>query len=99
MAMTCILPSVIVPVLSRMAVSVAARHSSASALRISAPIADDRPMPATTAVGVASPSAQGHDITSTVVAAIMAAGRLGCGPKASHSAKVMAAIPSMAGTK
>ena len=56
------------PVLSSTTVSTRCRFSSASAFLNSTPILAPRPVPTMMATGVASPSAQGQEITSTEMA-------------------------------
>ncbi len=94
---TCITPVVSVPVLSRTTVVIAREDSSASASRITMPSWAARPVPTSSAVGVASPSAQGQAITSTDTAAVMAASVPW--PVSSQPAKVAAAITRTTGTK
>ena len=64
MSVTVGFPSVIVPVLSNITVSTLCASSKASPLFISIPFSAPLPVPTIIAVGVASPSAQGHAITS-----------------------------------
>ena len=59
------LPSVIVPVLSSTTASSLCAVSSAAPSRMSTPFSAPLPVPTMIAVGVASPSAQGHAMTST----------------------------------
>ena len=66
------LPSVRVPVLSKTSVLIFSACSSAEAFLNSTPICAPRPVPTIIAVGVASPSAQGQEITNTVTALISA---------------------------
>ena len=63
------LPSVSVPVLSTTSVSTFSMRSSASAFLISTPACAPRPTPTMIDIGVASPSAQGQAMISTVTAA------------------------------
>ena len=63
------LPSVSVPVLSITSVSTFSMRSSASAFLISTPACAPRPTPTMIDIGVASPSAQGQAMISTVTAA------------------------------
>ena len=66
------LPSVSVPVLSTTRVSTAASRSSAAALRTSTPACAPRPVATMIEIGVASPSAQGQAMMSTLTAATSA---------------------------
>ena len=77
------LPLVSVPVLSTTSVSTFSSVSSASALRINTPACAPRPVPTMIAIGVASPSAQGHAIISTATAFTNPCARRGCRPKRS----------------
>ena len=61
------LPRVKVPVLSRITVLSLCEISSASPFLISIPNSAPLPIPVVTAVGVASPKAQGHAITKTAI--------------------------------
>jgi len=61
-----------VPVLSNTIVSTRASVSSASALLTRMPSSAPRPVATMIAVGVASPIAQGHAITSTATAFVSA---------------------------
>ena len=61
-------PSVSVPVLSTINVSICRSVSSASASRNSTPLVAARPLATITDIGVASPSAQGHAMISTATA-------------------------------
>ncbi len=63
------LPSVSVPVLSTTSVSTFSIRSSASAFLISTPACAPRPTPTMIDIGVASPSAQGQAMISTLTAA------------------------------
>ena len=63
------LPSVSVPVLSTTSVSTFSMRSSASAFLISTPACAPRPTPTMIDIGVASPSAQGQAMISTLTAA------------------------------
>ena len=72
MAVTLGLPSVSVPVLSTTRVSIFSRRSSASAFLIKMPACAARPTPTMIDIGVASPSAQGQAMISTVTAATSA---------------------------
>lgn len=62
---TRILPEVSVPALSNITVLIAPSCSSAAAFLMRMPSSAPRPVPAIMAVGVASPSAHGQEITST----------------------------------
>ena len=72
-SVTDIRPVVTVPVLSRTTVSTRRVASSTSGPRISMPSWAPRPLPTSSAVGVASPSAQGQAMISTATAAENAA--------------------------
>ena len=61
-------PEVMVPVLSSTMVSTLCRFSSASALLMSMPNSAALPVPTMMATGVARPSAQGQEMTSTEMA-------------------------------
>ncbi len=91
------LPSVNVPVLSKTTVSISLARSSVAISRIKIPALAPAPVPATNAVGVASPSAQGQAITSTEMAATSAVSPEA--PNASHAPKVTKASPIIVGTK
>ncbi len=90
-------PLVTVPVLSSTIVSALRRVSSASALLKSTPISAPLPVPTMMATGVASPKAQGQEITTTATAAVSASLMLVVA--SIHTTKVSAAITSTAGTK
>jgi hypothetical protein len=66
------LPVVTVPVLSTTTVSTRRVDSSTSGPLIRMPSCAPRPVPTISAVGVASPSAQGHAMISTATAAVNA---------------------------
>ena len=65
-------PVVTVPVLSRTIVSTSCVASSTSGPRMSTPSCAPRPVPTSSAVGVARPSAQGQAMISTATAAVNA---------------------------
>lgn len=90
------IPSVIVPVLSKTITSISRVASNTCGPLISRPSCEPRPVPTRRAVGVARPSAHGHAITNTATAAAMAAST-GC-PRASQAVRVAAAIRSTMGT-
>ena len=90
-------PVVTVPVLSRTMVSTACVASSTSGPLMSTPSWAPRPVPTSSAVGVASPSAQGHAMISTATAAVKASWR--GGRSASQAASVTTASTSTIGTK
>ncbi len=69
---TVIRPVVTVPVLSKMMVSTARVDSRTSGPLINNPNCAPRPVPTSSAVGVARPSAHGHAMTSTATAALNA---------------------------
>ncbi len=75
------LPCVSVPVLSTTRVSTFSMRSSASAFLISTPALAPRPTPTMIDIGVASPSAQGQAMISTVTAATSPNASLGSGPQ------------------
>ena len=79
-------PVVTVPVLSSTTVSTARVDSSTSGPRIRMPSCAPRPVPTSSAIGVASPSAQGHAMMSTATAAPKAAA--GGKPSSSQTASV-----------
>ena len=89
-------PWVTVPVLSMTIVSSARVDSSTSGPLMTTPSWAARPEPTSSAVGVASPSAQGQAMTSTATAAVKAA----CGlcPVSSHPARVAADSTRTMGT-
>ena len=74
------LPSVSVPVLSITSVSMRSSCSSACASRTRIPACAPRPMPTMIDIGVASPSAQGQAMISTVTAATRPKLKRGSGP-------------------
>ena len=98
MSVTTGFPSVSVPVLSIITVSIFPAVSRLTASLIRIPFSAPLPMPTMTAVGVASPNAHGQAITSTVTAA-----RIPCvmppdGSKTSHRTKESRAMPMIVGT-
>ena len=90
------LPSVKVPVLSKAIVSMPAASPSAPASRTRMPDFEAAPMPVTSASGVARPSAQGQEITSTEMPATTAISLL---PIHHQTRAVSAAMAITAGTK
>ncbi len=86
-----------VPVLSSTTVSMLWVISKASADLIKIPLAAPRPVPTIMAVGVASPSAQGQEITSTEIATASANSKLY--PKNSQTTAASTAMAITAGTK
>ena len=72
---------------------------SDSPSRISTPCRAARPIAIMTEIGVASPSAHGHAMTSTETAVTIAKLVRGSGPKKNHTAKVASATRTTAGTK
>ena len=86
------------PVLSKMTVSMLAIFSIAVAFLNSAPISAARPIPATIAVGVASPKAHGHAMTVTVTAISSAFCSCGSGAMASHMKNAAVAVIKTNGT-
>ena len=85
------------PVLSSTTVSMVRVDSSISGPLIKMPSWAPRPVPTSSAVGVASPIAHGQAMISTATAAVNAASA-GC-PAASHPISVTMAIPMTTGTK
>jgi len=75
------LPSVRVPVLSTISVSISRSRSIASASRNSTPAWAARPVATMIDIGVARPSAQGQAMISTATALTMAKVQAGSGPK------------------
>ncbi len=73
------------------------KSSSASADLIRMPYSAPLPVPAIMATGVASPRAQGQEITSTATPAVNA--RETPPPAASHTAAVISAAAMTTGTK
>ena len=90
-------PVVTVPVLSSTMVSTWRVSSRICGPLIRMPSCDARPVPVSSAVGVASPSAHGQAMTSTVTAAVNAAWRSPV--KTIQRTKVMTAMTSTIGTK
>ncbi len=90
-------PAVTVPVLSSTTVSTRRVSSRISGPLMRMPSWAPRPVPTSSAVGVARPSAQGHAMISTATAAVNAA----CTPPpvASHTTSVPSAMTSTTGTK
>ena len=92
------LPSVMVPVLSRITASTLWQISNASPLLIRIPWPAPTPVPTMMAVGVASPSAQGQAITSTATKIVSTKAR--SRPPNIHQARAdTRAIAITAGTK
>ena len=98
MATTFGLPSVSVPVLSTTSVSTFSMRSSASAFLISTPICAPRPTPTMIDIGVASPSAQGQAMISTLTAATRPKAIRGSGPMYAHTPNATMATAMTAGT-
>ncbi|CAB4764195.1 unannotated protein [freshwater metagenome] len=69
---SCILPEVMVPVLSNTMVSISRVDSKISGPLMRIPNCAPRPVPTSSAVGVASPSAHGQAIINTETAALKA---------------------------
>ncbi len=86
-----------VPVLSSTTVSIRCAVSRASPDLIRIPFSAPFPVPTIIATGVASPRAQGQEITRTAIAPDIA--NSNAAPARSHTANVTAAIPITAGTK
>ena len=98
MAMTFGLPSVNVPVLSITSVSTFSIRSKASALLTRTPARAPRPTPTMIDIGVASPSAHGQAMISTLTAATMPKVKRGSGPKIDQAANAASAIVITSGT-
>ncbi len=92
------LPSVIVPVLSSSTVRTPLSRSSASPPRMRMPNSAARPVPTRIAVGVASPSAHGQAMMSTVTSATVAKMTAGAGPKSNHATNAAMAMTITTGT-
>jgi hypothetical protein len=92
------LPSVRVPVLSTTRVSTFSMRSSASAFLISTPAWAPRPTPTMIDIGVASPSAHGQAMISTLTAAIRPWAKRGSGPNVAQAMNAMTATPMTSGT-
>ena len=90
-------PSVIVPVLSKTIVLIWCAVSNASPPFIRTPCSAPFPVPTIIAVGVASPNAQGHAITSTAINIVSA--NTGVSPAISHPRADNIARPITVGTK
>ena len=99
MAVTLGLPSVSVPVLSTTSVSTRSMRSRASAFLIRMPAWAPRPTVTMIDIGVASPSAHGQAMMSTVTAATRPNANLGSGPKVAQAANATTAMTITAGTK
>ena len=93
---TDMVPVVTVPVLSSTTVSTRRVDSSTSGPLMSRPSCAPRPVPTSSAVGVARPSAQGHAMISTDTAAVNAAAAPA--PATSHPARVASESAITAGT-
>ena len=93
------LGTVSVPVLSMTSASTLRTCSRAVASRTSTFFCAAFPTATIRAVGVASPRAQGHAITSTETADSKASGSRSVPPTASHISKVSTAMPTTTGTK
>ena len=89
-------PSVSVPVLSQATTLIAPARSRVSASRTRMPARAAAPVPTMIAVGVASPSAHGHAITSTAIAWSDAA--VADSPASQPTPRVSRAAPSTTGT-
>lgn len=89
-------PSVTVPVLSNTTVFTSWAVSSASADLIEDAVGRPRPVPTMMAVGVARPSAHGHEMTSTLMACDMAVSSVE--PPSIHTANVTTAMTMTTGT-
>ena len=73
-------------------------RSSASAFLISTPACAPRPTPTMIDIGVASPSAQGQAMMSTLTAATRPNAMRGSGPKYDQTPKAISATAITAGT-
>ena len=91
-----ILPVVTVPVLSSTTVSTWRVDSSTAGPLMSSPSCAPRPVPTSSAVGVASPSAQGQAMMSTATAAVNA--KVALSPVPSQKPSVPTATPMTTGT-
>ncbi|VVB99371.1 Uncharacterised protein [uncultured archaeon] len=98
MSVTRGLPSVIVPVLSKMTAFILCICSSASASFIRMPFCAPMPVPTMIAVGVASPNAQGQAITSTETANISESAK-GCAAAKYQKPNVASESSITTGTK
>ena len=96
MANTCIMPVVMVPVLSSTTVSTRRVLSSTSGPLMSTPICAPRPVPTNSAVGVAKPNAHGQAMMSTAMAGPIAWLRLPVRPN--QKPKVATARATTTGT-
>ena len=96
-AVTAIRPLVTVPVLSNTTVSISPDDSSAWCPLMKMPSCAPRPQAATSAAGVASPSAHGQAMMSTARPALNACPA--AAPARSQPASVSAAAASISGTK
>ena len=92
-------PSVTVPVLSSSTRSIFSPRSMASPPRTRMPSSAPRPVPTMTAVGTASPMAQGQAMMRTVTAATSALRRRGSGPAKYQAAAAARAMSTTTGTK
>ena len=92
------LPSVSVPVLSRIMVSIFSMRSKATASRTSTPACAPRPTPTMIDMGVAKPKAQGHAMMRTATAATKPNANRGSGPQIDQAAKAAMAAAMTAGT-
>ena len=91
-------PSVRVPVLSKMTVSMVRAVSMLSASLIRMPRSAARPMPTIMAVGVARPKAQGQAMMRTVTMARIPCERPSTGANMIHARKEMKAMAMITGT-
>ena len=92
------LPSVIVPVLSNIIVSILCADSSASPPFISIPFSAPLPVPTIMAVGVARPNAHGHAITNIDIN-IVSENTISFPPTKYQSNELTIAITKTVGTK
>ncbi len=86
-------PSVKVPVLSIINVSILRKFSIAAASRKSTPLDAPRPVATMIDIGVANPKAHGQAIIKTATALISPYTQLGSGPNIPHPKKVRIDIP------
>ncbi len=92
-------PRVSVPVLSSTTALSFEVTSRASAPRKRMPCSAALPTPTITAVGAASPMAQGQAIRRTAIRLLNAKTKAGAGPQTAQTPKVTSAMPTTAGTK
>ena len=98
-SVNCGLPSVSVPVLSKIIVFILLAISSEAASFTKIPREAALPEETIIAIGVASPKAHGQAIIKTATKLISAKVKAGAGPKNNQTAKVNTATTNTAGTK